>query len=796
MGVATTFGALILTSALLAVAVGEAVSGSDIDEALPTGSESLVQDGTSAWNALPAEGPAAAAAMKHKMRAIFRNAKSSMKSHEEFAKVGSNKEPVLVQAGWKFGDMTAAIGFGHRPVGAKRLIKRIAKRESKRKIKRAIRQAKSATSAGGGWENAMAKAPVRLKLGISRRRRTLVAKSSAAAKKATLKAKKLKAAAKKAKAAIGKKPWLGYSHGDAWLDKGGHYHLGANRRRIGAGFGRRRRGVKPTGYHPKPTIRSKKPLSSHRMFSNRYGPHRRGLRKKHGIWYCHKCIANFLRDKGCNAVLYHGKRAKTLMPPGCRRCSVAASKRCILKKKKSVAKPNTRRRRAASSPRKYIDAGKPNTLGCDTYLLRTTTGNKDHAATRHSPKITLVGTKSSYHGILNVAGAGGVAITKMRTGHIGALVEIRLEASSRDGWYFTRLETRSCEFKSDVIPGRAAPGARWQDFGCTHRWLDGKPFDKHFSYRAPYADRIVLRRVAGQCKVNSPVAKEARTKWMKRSEGIKAKAWVENAGRSRLLRRIVTGASEARIKARYGRMRKHRAAPMPVRVKRKTHDANGCKIGKQTWCAPLAKCIPGRYVCKVRLSEGAWGNVRLYVKKSLKKHKKKHQGPLKFSLPTGFKLRGVELKSKAHAKIKAQAKKAALKKLYGGRRRRFLAKLPHYAMPKKPSDPRGMAVVKEEAANEEASSAVSMLGASLSPKALTKSMKVMKVRAAASTDLDSLLSADLQQASTEDKQHQERRQKRDALLKYKADQHKYDGHFDDLFSNGGRLPKDVRDERY
>merc|ERR1711981_730719 len=39
----------------------------------------------------------------------------------------------------------------------------------------------------------------------------------------------------------------GYISNNAYLDRHGHYHLGMSRRRVGAGFGRRRRG---TGFTP------------------------------------------------------------------------------------------------------------------------------------------------------------------------------------------------------------------------------------------------------------------------------------------------------------------------------------------------------------------------------------------------------------------------------------------------------------------------------------------------------------------------------------------------------------------
>jgi len=316
-------------------------------------------------------------------------------------------------------------------------------------------------------------------------------------------AKTTKKSTKKPKAKV---PKLGYTWQDAKITRGGHYKLGGGRRRIGAGFGRRRR----TKHH-----KGKKKVF-HRLLS-----HLIKVKKPN----CHRCIQAFLKAGGCKEILYHGKRAKDYMPrkigkKDCRECTVPAAKRCPLKKIVQRHTPHRRRRRA-QTPRKYIDLSKKkfssgNAVQCKSFMLRTRTGKKPRSATTSMPKVTLVGTKGKFSGLLQTGRKGKVEVTTLVTGHIGALVEIRLEATSTDGWYFTRFETRACDFTVDVNPGKTYPGTKWQDFGCTHRWLDGRPYnDEPSLYRAPYSNRIVLRRVNSVCAAATKLRK-ARARAMKR----------------------------------------------------------------------------------------------------------------------------------------------------------------------------------------------------------------------------------------------------------------------------------------
>jgi len=142
----------------------------------------------------------------------------------------------------------------------------------------------------------------------------------------------------------------GYSWQDAYRT-GKQYFLGPSRRRIGAGFGRRRRtlpGPRPgvprgrkhrildNGMEPKlrkrlPGLKEKGPKKKSKLGKWKFSKKRRGIRvpkKRH----CGACIATFVKSGGCSAIVFSKKRAAKFLAPGCKHCRKAAAVKCLVMK--------------------------------------------------------------------------------------------------------------------------------------------------------------------------------------------------------------------------------------------------------------------------------------------------------------------------------------------------------------------------------------------------------------------------------------------------------------------------------
>lgn len=123
-------------------------------------------------------------------------------------------------------------------------------------------------------------------------------------------------------------------------------------------------------------------------------------------------------------------------------------------------------------------------------IIDVTTGFKDHAESLMKPRVTLYGTKATFTGHLKLPGKksmSGITILKTKK-EIGRVKKVVLQAVGTDGWLFTKF---------------AVKVFTWQHFGCTKRWLDGKPFNKT-PYGLPYSNKITLNPIEKTCWAEFP----------------------------------------------------------------------------------------------------------------------------------------------------------------------------------------------------------------------------------------------------------------------------------------------------
>merc|ERR1711907_839359 len=140
---------------------------------------------------------------------------------------------------------------------------------------------------------------------------------------------------------------------------------------------------------------------------------------------------------------------------------------------------------------------------CKTTSVRYTTGDEHGANSHMRPKIALMGTKGAAVGVLkHLPVKGQTKMTVIKTDNIGEIQSLRLLATSPDAWYFTDFAVKSCQ-----------PGSKWIDFGCTHLWLDGKKISKKEAERrsrtghSKRENRLTLyRNRYGPCEVMEPEA--------------------------------------------------------------------------------------------------------------------------------------------------------------------------------------------------------------------------------------------------------------------------------------------------
>jgi len=132
-------------------------------------------------------------------------------------------------------------------------------------------------------------------------------------------------------------------------------------------------------------------------------------------------------------------------------------------------------------------------------VFQVTTGFVEHAESNMRPRVTLIGTKGTFTGHIKVSSRKRITEqTTLKTKkEIGDVKRVVLEATGRDGWQFTKFAVKTW---------------RWQHFGCTKRWLDGKPYDKH-PYGFPYSDKIVLHPITKDCVAQFPKS------WRKTKKG-------------------------------------------------------------------------------------------------------------------------------------------------------------------------------------------------------------------------------------------------------------------------------------
>jgi len=131
------------------------------------------------------------------------------------------------------------------------------------------------------------------------------------------------------------------------------------------------------------------------------------------------------------------------------------------------------------------------------YHVRYATGKRKFAASNSKPMVTLVAEEGEVRGQITPPGKGHSKVTAFM-GHagIGEITKVLVSADNRDGWFFTSFEFKAC-----------AKGSKWVRVGCTHQWLDGKPYDKKGD-NAPYSNEITLRpETHGRCKMPTAVVK-------------------------------------------------------------------------------------------------------------------------------------------------------------------------------------------------------------------------------------------------------------------------------------------------
>merc|ERR1711907_265025 len=131
--------------------------------------------------------------------------------------------------------------------------------------------------------------------------------------------------------------------------------------------------------------------------------------------------------------------------------------------------------------------------------ITVTTGFKDHADSKMKPKVTLYGTKATFTGLLNLPGAKrmtGTTVLKTKK-ELGRIQRVVLEAMGNDAWLFTKFAVKS--------------SLSWQHFGCTNRWLDGKPYNKT-PYGLPYSNKITLHPIEKTCHATFPKSWGKKTK--------------------------------------------------------------------------------------------------------------------------------------------------------------------------------------------------------------------------------------------------------------------------------------------
>jgi len=128
-------------------------------------------------------------------------------------------------------------------------------------------------------------------------------------------------------------PPQGSISSDAHLGPMGHYYLGGGRRRIGAGFGRRRHTPAPkkkeknTITSPKsPEKETEKVPASILHPDGKKEVEKKDPDAKHGV-DCDKCISDFAAADGCE-VWKKGGDATNLVPTGCAVCAQEAAKYC------------------------------------------------------------------------------------------------------------------------------------------------------------------------------------------------------------------------------------------------------------------------------------------------------------------------------------------------------------------------------------------------------------------------------------------------------------------------------------
>merc|ERR1711959_623759 len=76
---------------------------------------------------------------------------------------------------------------------------------------------------------------------------------------------------------------------------------------------------------------------------------------------------------------------------------------------------------------------------------------------------------------------------------IGLVKKVHVHSSGIDGWMMSSFAVKTTPKMKAV----------WQHFGCTDRWLDGKPYDTH-PYHEPYGNQFTLGATKAVCKAKFP----------------------------------------------------------------------------------------------------------------------------------------------------------------------------------------------------------------------------------------------------------------------------------------------------
>jgi hypothetical protein len=276
----------------------------------------------------------------------------------------------------------------------------------------------------------------------------------------------------------------GYTPFDTSMDKDGHYYLGPSRRRVGAGFGRRRNAAPPPPPTPQPTNEFGKPEETAEKEIDDVigGPAPAPAPQEDVVKELEATPAPAPADDG--GLANEG-------PP-----STPEEDHLIPPKELIVPTPPPTPTPTAEPTETPTPFPTPSPTAF-TLLLRVTTGKEDYADSNMKVKMKITGSNGDYTGYFYGGHKGQVKLSTLhpkKGGHeydFGEIKKAEISSNSGNGWYFTKFEVKS--------------GSRpWTQLGCTDQWLDGKIDDTPYGGSGLYGTHIDLHPVDHHCAAKVP----------------------------------------------------------------------------------------------------------------------------------------------------------------------------------------------------------------------------------------------------------------------------------------------------